>query len=106
MRPQTTSVTGVGSSPWLSFDYAASGTVALQINVTGTITWTLESTLDFLEGPAPVTPVVIASADTNMVAQTVSRQSNYIAAPRACRVTTSAGSGTATITAIQYSARI
>lgn len=105
MRPQQTSITGVGSSPWLSFDYAASGTVALQVNVTGTVTWTLESTLDFLEGASP-NPTVIASTDTNMVTQTVARQSNYIAAPRACRVTTTAGTGTATIIAIQYSARI
>jgi hypothetical protein len=103
MRPQQTSITGVGSSPWLVFDYQSSGVVALQATVTGTITWTLESTQ---ANPLTTNPIpagsIMPSDDATMVNQTASRQSNYISAPRACRVTTSAGTGTVVLNATQF----
>lgn len=103
MRPQQTSQTGVGSSPWLTFDYQSSGTVALQVDVSGTVNWTLEQTLanTLTTNPIPAASI-FPSADAGMVGQTVGRQANYIAAPRACRVTVNSGSGTATLRAIQY----
>lgn len=103
MRPQQTSQTGAGSSPWLVFDYQSSGMVALQVDVSGTVNWTLEQTLanPLITNPIPAGSI-LPSYDTNMVSQTVARQANYIAAPRAARVTVNSGAGSATLIAIQY----
>lgn len=103
MRPQTTSVTGVGFSPWLSFDYVGTGAVALQIDVDGDAVWALQSTLSDLQNGGPVVPYY--SDDITLTGQNSGRQGNYIAAPRACRIQLLAGTGTVTLTAIQYSGR-
>ena len=98
MRPIIVSQTGAGTSVALPLDIHGRPEISLQVNVTGTVTWTVEQTLD---DPADAGAVWFVHPDVNMVSQTVSRQGNYAYVQRAVRLNVSAGTGTAKLIIIQ-----
>lgn len=104
MRPSSVTTSNAASvaknSTALVLDYYGRPEVALQVVVTGSATWTVQQTLDnVLDANATIT--WFDHPDTNMVAQTVSRQGNYAYIPAAVRLRQTAGAGSATLTVIQ-----
>lgn len=93
---------GVAGSTWVRLDDWAPLNVALQVNVSGTVNYTVQQTLDDPNSPTnPVLPanvVWINSSDTNVVAATTSQQSSYSFVPVFVRVVLNSGSGTITAT--------
>lgn len=93
---------GFGSSgvtPQLPLDIHGRPDVSLQVVVSGTVTWTVQQTLD---NPWNTTyPTWFNHPDPNMVAQTVNRQGNYAYIPAAARLLITSGTGTATLTIVQ-----
>jgi len=106
------SVVGGGTVGTVRVGFAASGVtaplvldihgrpdVSLQVVVSGTVTWTIQQTLDSVWDIA--LPTWFSHPDVNMVAQTVNRQGNYAYVPAAVRLQVTSGTGSATITIIQ-----
>lgn len=101
MKPQKIARSGNGASSPAILDPYGYAPVALQVVVTsGTPNWTVQQTLDDPNDPS-VTPTWLDHADTNMVAQTANRQSNYSFAPYAVRVVINSGGGSVLMTVIQ-----
>lgn len=77
----TATSAGIGStgkSQWFKVDYQLTPVnLGLGVAVTGTINWTIQQTTANVETAEPVAAEIIAHPDTNLVAQTVSRQGNY-----------------------------
>lgn len=73
-------------------DYYGGANVAIQVDVlSGSPTWTVQQTLNDVNDPE-ITPVWYNHSDSNMVSQTVGRQSNYSFTPMAAKlVVTGAG---------------
>lgn len=96
---------GVAGSPWVRLDDWAPPAVAIQINVFGQVTATLQQTLDDPNSPtSPVTEagvVWINSSDTAVVNLTASVQSNYAYAPAYARILLTGGLGSITATFAQ-----
>ena len=86
-------------------EYATQGPISVQINVSGTVNYTLQQTLDNATSTGspytPATMVWVDSSDTNVVAATATKQSNYAYQPAFARVTLNSGTGTITATFIQ-----
>lgn len=102
MRPITYSVTGVGNSGVYAADhYVSPFNVALNVVVSGTITYTVQYTFDnvFAAGFDPST--ANWTNHPSMTAQTTTKDSNIAYPVRGIRLNTSAGTGTATLTIIQ-----
>lgn len=102
MRPVVYSVTGVGSSNVNPTDhYVSPFNVALSVVVSGTITYTVQYTFDdvfaadFNPSTANWTP------HPSLTSQSTTLSSNIAYPVRGIRLTTSAGTGTATLTIIQ-----
>lgn len=102
----TVGTNGVASSPWVHLDEWALPQVALQCNATGTVSYTVQQTLDSPNGAtyslSPAKMVWINSSDTNVVNATTSQQSNYAYAPVWTRVLLNSGSGSVTMRASQF----
>lgn len=102
----TIGTSGVASSRWVRFDSWAIPNVNIQINVTGTVNYTLQTTND--DPNDPVNPVAIgsvtwfSSTDTNVVGQTASKQSSFTNAFTYARILLNSGTGTVTANFIQY----
>lgn len=86
---------GVASSPWVKFDHWIDGRVALQVVVSGTVSYTVQQTLDdpdLTSNPAqpgyvaPQSVTWFSSSDPAVVAATTSQQSNYAYAPVYARI--------------------
>lgn len=109
MRPITVSVSdasgGAKYSDWVRLDNWCAGGVAVQLNASGTVSYTLQQTLD--DPNSPTDPVAVGSvtwlpcADVNAVNATTSVQTNYQFAPVFCRVALATGSGSVTATFVQ-----
>lgn len=101
----TIGTNGIGGSPWVRLDTWALPAVAVQVNVSGTVNYTLQQSLDDPNDPtnpvAAASMVWINSADTTVVGATASAQTNYAFAPRFVRILLNSGSGTATATISQ-----
>lgn len=101
----TVGTNGIASSRPIRFDTWANAQVALAVDVTGTVNYTVQQTLDDPNDPA--NPVAYASivwidhADTALVAATASKQGNYGYTPSWCRITLNSGSGTVVLKANQ-----
>jgi hypothetical protein len=104
----------IAASPWVRFDAWVAGGVAIQVDVSGTINYTVQQTLDDPNSPtnavAAASMTWISSADAAVVAATTSQQSNYNFAPIFARVlinsaTATTGSLTATFTQLGTPAR-
>ena len=95
----TVGMTNTASSPWVRFDDFAPSNISIQCSVTGSATYTVQSTLQDPNDPRyPVVPGVLVwvnSSDTNVVGASSTQQSNFLFAPKFARViltTTSTGS--------------
>lgn len=99
MRNQVTSQTAAGSSPPLVMNTHGLPMVSLQVVVTGTVSYTVQQTLDNLFD-STITPTWFDHPDTNLVAATASKQGNYAYVPFGVRVTVNSGTGSARLTAI------
>lgn len=95
----TVGMTNTASSPWVRFDDFAPSNISIQCNVTGSATYTLQSTLD--DPNDPVNPTArgamtwVNTSDASLVAATTTQQSNFLFSPKFARLiltTTSTGS--------------
>jgi hypothetical protein len=91
---------GTKNSTALILDYYGRPEVSIQVVVTGTVTYTVQQTLDNVLNTA-ITPTWFSHPDANLVAQTVNRQGNYAYIPAAVRLQQTAGTGSAVLTIIQ-----
>lgn len=86
----TVGTNGVASSPWVAFDAWAAGNISFQVDVSGTVNYTAQQTLD--DPNSPTNAVALASvtwansADANVVAATAAKQSNYLFIPAYARI--------------------
>lgn len=110
MRPITVSVgpnatTPLGSSLVRFDDWSPNNQVTIQVNVVGTVNYTVQTTLD--DPNSPTNPVSVAnmtwfnSTDANVVNATASKQSSLSFLPIFARVLLNSGSGTVTATFLQ-----
>jgi hypothetical protein len=95
----TVGMSNTASSRWVRFDDFAPSNISIQCSVSGSATYTLQSTLDDPNDPfnpvARSAVVWVNTSDTNVVGATTTQQSNFLFAPRYARViltTTSTGS--------------
>ena len=96
----------VGGSRWVRTDSFALPSLSIQIDVSGTINYTLQSTND--DPNDPFNPVSINnvawfdSTDSAVVSASASKQTSFTNAPTYIRLVVNSGTGTATATIIQY----
>jgi hypothetical protein len=108
----TVGTNGIASTPWVRLDDWALPQIAIQCNVSGTVNYTVQSTLDDPNSPTnPILPSAmnwINSPDTNAVAATAAIQTSYggyaaypAMTPAFVRVLLNSGTGTVTATVTQ-----
>lgn len=111
MQPITVSTTdataGTTYSRPVRMDTWANAQSIIQVNVTGTATYTVETSMD--DPNSPTNPVALGSmvwvncADTNVVAKSAAGQGVLAATPVFIRLKQTAGNGSATMTVAQFS---
>ena len=94
----TVGTNGIASTPWVRLDEWANSYVTVQVDVTGTVNYTVQGTMDDpnqVWGTAPLPEAVnwINSGDTNAVNQTASIATNFLFAPTYVRVLLNSGAG-------------
>jgi hypothetical protein len=101
----TVGTSDVASSPWVRFDDYAPSLVSIQCTVSGSVTYSVQQTLQ--DPNSPTDPVAataltwINTSDTAAVNAKASLQTSYQYAPTFARITTTAGAGsTGSVTAI------
>jgi len=103
----TVGTSGVGGSKWVVFDAFAPSLISLQCNVTGTINYTVQTTLNDPYDPitpvAPASVVWVNSSDTAVVGATATQQSNFMFAPVYARILINSGAGSVAATFLQSS---
>jgi hypothetical protein len=103
----TVGTNGVASSRWVRFDGFAPSNISLQCNVTGTVNYTVQSSMDDPNGPTnPVSPSLVtwvSSSDTAVVSATATQQSNFLFTPTLARVLLNSGTGSVSSTFLQSS---
>lgn len=98
---------GVKYSGLVRFDDFAPGLISIQCDVTGTVNYTIQSSLD--DPNDPFAPVAVGSmtwidtSDTAAVGATTSVQSNFMFAPKFARIKLNSGTGSVTATFLQSS---
>jgi hypothetical protein len=110
MQPITVSTTDASGATTYSrsvrMDSWANAQTIIQVNVTGTATYTVETSMD--DPNSPTNPVAAASmvwvncADTAVVAKTASAQGVVVATPTFIRIKQTAGAGSTTMTLAQF----
>lgn len=111
MQPITVSTTdasgGTTYSRKVRMDSWANAQSIVQVNVTGTATYTVETSMD--DPNDPVNPVAensmvwVNCADAAVVAKTASAQGVIVATPTFVRIKQTAGNGSTTMTIAQFS---
>jgi len=94
---------GVASSRPIILDSFANAPTGIQADVTGTVNYTVQQSLD---NPAKVgyaSMTWVDHPDTNVVSATADKQANYAYVPVATRVTLNSGTGSVKYTVIQAS---
>jgi hypothetical protein len=104
----TVGMTNTASSRWVRFDDFAPSNISLQCSVSGSATYTVQSTLDDPNDPFnPVLPGAVtwvSTSDTAVVAATTTQQSNFLFAPRYARIIlTTTSTGSVSMTTLQSS---
>lgn len=103
----TVGTNGIGGSPWVRLDDFAPSNVSIQCNVSGTVNYTVQSSLDDPNDPfsavAPADMTWISTSDTDAVGATASLQTNFLFAPKFVRILINSGTGTVTTTILQSS---
>jgi hypothetical protein len=101
----TIGTNGVGGSEWVFLDLWALANVALQCTVTGTVNYTVQSTLDdpnsSTNSVAAEDVTWVSSSDTAVVSATATKQSNFLFVPAYIRVLLNSGSGSVVMTVNQ-----
>lgn len=96
----TVGTSGVASTPWARMDEWANTQVTMQFDVTGTVNYTVQSTLDDPNSATdPVLPQNVnwvTTNDTNVIGATSTLQSNYLFSPTFIRVLLNSGTGSVT----------
>lgn len=88
---------GVQYSSMVRFDDFAPSNISIQCNVTGTVNYTIQSSMD--DPNDPISPVAVGSmvwidtSDLVGVGATTSIQSNFLFAPKFARIKLNSGSG-------------
>lgn len=99
---------GVASSPWVYLDPWALANIAIQCTVSGTVNYTLQTTLDnpnsSTNSVLPNAVTWVSSNDVDVVGATATKQSNLFFVPAYVRVLLNSGSGTVTMTVNQSGA--
>lgn len=103
----TVGTNGIASSPWVRLDDWANAQVGIQCNVSGTVSYTIQQSLDDPNSPfytiTPANMTWVNTADSNGVNATASIQSNYAYAPIWARILLNSGTGSVTARYTQYS---
>lgn len=96
---------GVAGSRWVRLDEWALPQTSIQVNVSGTVNYTVQQTLDdpnsFFAPVAPAAVTWIDHADVNVVNANSNEQTNYGYVPVFARVLLNSGSGSVTATFVQ-----
>jgi hypothetical protein len=110
MQPITVSTTdataGTTYSRSVRMDSFANAQSAVQVNVTGTATFTVETSMD--DPNDPVNPVAVGSMvwvnaiDTNLVAKTANATGAFVVTPTFVRIKQTAGNGSTKMTIAQF----
>ena len=111
MQPITVSTTDATSGTTYSrkvrMDSWANAQSIIQVNVTGTATYTVETSMDDPNDPTFATPEAamtwINCADSAVVAKTASAQGVLAVTPTFIRIKQTAGNGICTMTVAQFS---
>jgi hypothetical protein len=102
----TIGTNGVASSRWMRLDNWAFPQVGIQCDVSGTVNYTVQQTLD--DPNDPTNPVAASAVnwvnhpDVSLVGATATVQGNYGYAPLYMRVTMNSGTGSVATTVVQY----
>lgn len=98
---------GIGGSRWVRFNDFAPSNISIQCDVTGTVNYTVQSTLDDPNDPFNPTPaedvIWVNSSDAAVVSSASTQQSNFLFTPKYARVLINSGSGTVVATFLQSS---
>jgi len=98
---------GVGGSRWVRFNDFAPSNISIQCNVTGTVNYTIQATLDDPNDPFNPTPaedvIWVNSSDAAVVSSSSTQQSNFLFTPKYAKVLINSGSGTVVATFLQSS---
>lgn len=104
----TVGMTATATSPWVRFDDFAPSNISIQCNAFGSVSYSVQSTLD--DPNDPFTPAStsamswVDTSDTNVVLATTTQQSNFLFAPRYARViVTAVSTGSVVSTFLQSS---
>lgn len=103
----TVGTNAVADSPWVRFDDFAPNYISVNCATSGTVNYTVQTTLD--DPNSPATPVAVGSMtfqnalDTNLVGQTASKSGGITYAPTFARVVLNSGTGSVTGTFLQSS---
>jgi hypothetical protein len=99
----TVGTSTTGSSRPIALDDYGLPVVSLQVDVSGTVTYSVEATLNDPNGAGYQGPTQWPNwiPHPNLGSQTTARQDSYAAKPKAVRLTVTAGTGSATLTLIQ-----
>lgn len=101
----TVGTSGVAGSPWTRLDEWSGSDVAMQCDATGTVNYTVQSTLD--DPNDPTNPVAVSAVvwlntnDSSAVNATGSVQTNFLMTPRWVRVLLNSGTGSVRSTVYQ-----
>lgn len=103
----TVGTNGVADSPWVRFDDFGPNFITAQVVASGTVNWTVQTTLDSPNDPRfPVAAgnVVFQNAlDANLVSQAASNSGGMQYAPVFARLVLNSGTGSARATFLQSS---
>lgn len=94
------------ATAWVRFDdWSPNSTVSIQTDVSGTVNYTIRTTLDDPNSPTnPVAPASVTwfnSGDTNVVGATAGQQSSFSVLPTFAQLLLNSGTGTVSATFIQ-----
>lgn len=102
----TVGTNGVASSPWVMFDPYSFPQIALQCDVTGSVNYTVQQTLDDPNSSTnPVAPsavVWINNPTAGLVGASTDQQGSYAIGPLFAKVTLNSGTGSVRSTFIQF----
>lgn len=97
---------GLAGSRWVRMDSWANAESAIQVDVTGTVSYTVQTTMD--DPNDPVSPVAVASVkwvnstDTNVVGQNATKSSSLSVTPTWVRVLLNSGTGSVAMKIAQF----
>lgn len=100
MRPVVVTLAAPGASAPIPLDIYARPQISLQADVTGTVNYTVQQTLDDVFDPS-VTPTWFNHPDAALVGATADAQGNYAYVPRATRIVYNSGTGSVRYTVVQ-----